>query len=141
LFSQWLTISRSIEAIALFQPRTVSFGQLRTAMADGLAALATVPQLSGEFLLKGVSGIARRDWGRALSNLWITIEQLTGFLWEREVLANLPEGAERIDASGTSSRTHARGRQQPARKCCNTRVLSHLRRCALSIGRGKPGMN
>ena len=86
-----------IEAIALLQPRSVCFGQLRSAMADGLAALATVPQLSGEFLLKGVSGIARRDWGLALSNLWITIEQLTGFLWEREVLANLPEGAERVD--------------------------------------------
>jgi hypothetical protein len=86
-----------IEAIALLQPRTVSLAQLRSAMADGLAAMATIPQLSGEFLLKGVSGVARRDWGLALSNLWITIEQLTGFLWEREVLANLPEGAERID--------------------------------------------
>jgi hypothetical protein len=86
-----------IEAIELLQPRTVSVGKLRIAMADGLAVLATVPQLSGEFLLKGVSGIARRDWGFALSNLWITIEQLTGFLWEREVLACLPEGAERID--------------------------------------------
>jgi hypothetical protein len=86
-----------IEAIALLQPRTVSLAQLRSAMADGLAALATIPQLSGEFLLKGASGIARRDWGLALSNLWITIEQLTGFLWERDVLANLLQGAERID--------------------------------------------
>lgn len=59
-------------------------------MRTGISLLKDVPQLSPEFLLKGVSGFARRDWGMALSNLWITIEQITEFLWERHVLGSLP---------------------------------------------------
>lgn len=58
-------------------------------MEIGLAALADVPSLSGEFLLKGVSGIARRDWGAALNNLWIVVEQLTEFLWDIKVLQKI----------------------------------------------------
>ena len=64
-----MRMAPAIDAIALLQPRRVSFGELRSAMADGLAALASVPKLSGEYLLKGVSGIARRDWGLALAHL------------------------------------------------------------------------
>src|SRR5205814_2165744 len=52
--------------------------------------------LSPEFLLKGVSGIARRDWGVALSNLWITIEQLTEVLWQRDVLRPMQSDENRI---------------------------------------------
>jgi hypothetical protein len=52
-------------------------------MKLGLGVFDSVPSLSGEFLLKGVSGIARRDWGAALTNLWIVIEQITSFLWDR----------------------------------------------------------
>ena len=86
-----------IEAIALLKPRTVEIAALSTAAAIGLAALTAVPPLSGEFLLKGVSGIARRDWGLALSNLWITIEQLTAFLWERDIVAAIDGGDDQID--------------------------------------------
>jgi hypothetical protein len=50
------------------------------------ALLDAVPELSGEFLLKGVTGIARRDWGTALANLWIIIEQITSSLWKIHVV-------------------------------------------------------
>ena len=52
----------------------------------GFTLLKMAPHLSPESFLKGVSGIARRDWGIGLSNLWITIEQLTESLWQRDVL-------------------------------------------------------
>lgn len=55
-----------------------------------------MPQVAPEFLLKGVSGIARRDWGVALSNLWIIIEQLTEALWQREILKPLEAAEDRI---------------------------------------------
>ena len=79
-----------IEAIMLVEPNTVEFARLREAFDVGFALLKLVPQLSPEFLLKGVSGIARRDWGVGLSNLWISVEQLTECLWQREVLNLLP---------------------------------------------------
>jgi len=81
-----LRMAPALDAIALLDPPTLNFDTLRKAAEKGFALLATIPQLSAEFLLKGVSGIARRDWGVALSNLWISIEQMTEALWQRDVL-------------------------------------------------------
>lgn len=75
-----------IEAIMLEFPTTLEFGKIQKAARTGFAILDMAKQLSPELLLKGVSGIARRDWGVGLSNLWITIEQLTEALWQREVI-------------------------------------------------------
>lgn len=75
-----------LEAIALVNPRTANMRELSKAMAKGLDVLARIPALRGEYLLKGSAGIARRDWGAALSNLWITSEQILSALWEREVI-------------------------------------------------------
>ena len=72
----------SLEAIALLDPRIAEFSDLSAAMTMGRAILEDVPELSGEFLLKGITGIARRDWGAALANLWIVVEQITSNLWE-----------------------------------------------------------
>ncbi|MGV3635690.1 MAG: hypothetical protein ACO1NY_15185 [Pseudorhodoplanes sp.] len=85
-----------LEAIELLNPRIQQFNSLQEAMKVGLSALDDVTSLSGEFLLKGVTGIARRDWGAALANLWIVIEQITAFLWEKEIVSKLPVD-QRID--------------------------------------------
>jgi len=74
------------EAISLVEPRSVSMGELTAAMRSGRVLLEATPEVSGEFLLKGVTGIARRDWGTGLANLWIVIEQITAGLWMRTVL-------------------------------------------------------
>jgi len=42
--------------------------------------------MGGEYLLRGAAGMARRDWGSALANLWIVTEQLLEALWTREVV-------------------------------------------------------
>lgn len=76
----------AFEAIELMTPRTEKANHIKTAMATRREILAAVPELSGEFLLKGVTGIARCDWGTALANLWIVVEQLTSALWTRHVL-------------------------------------------------------
>lgn len=75
-----------MEAIALYKPRVVTFATLQAAAAAGISALSRIPELSAEFLLKGVTGFARRDWGTALSNLWIAVEQLTNHLWTLHVI-------------------------------------------------------
>lgn len=75
-----------VEAISLMGARSVGERELAEAMKRGRTVLDAIPELSGEFLLKGVTGIARRDWGAALSNLWIVVEQITSNLWSKNVL-------------------------------------------------------
>jgi len=55
-------------------------------MRSGRAILERIPEISPEFLLKRVTGVARRDWAAALSNLWVVVEQITSHLWEKRVL-------------------------------------------------------
>jgi hypothetical protein len=76
----------SLEAIDLMNPRSIQLATLVHAMRCGLAILTAIPSMNGAFVLKGATGIARRDWGMALSNLWIVIEQLTSHLWKQHVL-------------------------------------------------------
>lgn len=79
--------SSPMEAIALVQPRQVGLTELQAAMGAGLRMLDTVRSVRGEYLLKGTTGLARLDWGSALANLWIVVEQLVAELWERKVVA------------------------------------------------------
>lgn len=76
----------ALEAIALFQPRTVTFTSLAHAMKVGLSVLDRLPTLRGDYFLRGVTGIARRDWGVALANIWIVIEQIISELWRQHVV-------------------------------------------------------
>lgn len=75
-----------IEAIALYQPRTVTFESLVQAMRVGLGVLNRLPAVRGDYFLRGVTGIARRDWGTALANIWIVAEQVVSELWRRHVI-------------------------------------------------------
>lgn len=86
-----------LEAIQLLNPRTIVASELEVAMAKGRSVLASIPEMSPEFLLKGTSGMARRDWGTALANLWIVIEQLTEHLWEKHVIEPEKRAEERIE--------------------------------------------
>jgi hypothetical protein len=76
----------SLEAIRLMDPRTVRFSDLAAAMKSGLAVLDRVARLRGDLLLKGVTGIARRDWNSGLSNLWIVIEQIVSHIWDQKII-------------------------------------------------------
>lgn len=78
-----------LHAIYLLRPRILHFEDLNRAAQHGFAVLSRVPEIRPEFLLKGISGIARRDWGSALSNLWIVIEQITWHLWRKYVLQSV----------------------------------------------------
>lgn len=80
----------ALEAILLMDPRTVQFAALATAMKTGLSVLDEITRLRGDILLKGVTGIARRDWSAGLSNLWIAIEQLISHIWN-SVIAKTAE--------------------------------------------------
>lgn len=74
------------EAISLMRPRTITIAELSKAMDTGRTLLDAVPEVSAEFVLKGTTSIARRDWGAALANLWIVVEQITSHLWQERVV-------------------------------------------------------
>lgn len=76
----------ALDAIELLQPRRITFPELDVAIRTGFRMLAALPTVRSEFLLKGTTGLARLDWGSALANLWIVVEQLLAMLWERHVV-------------------------------------------------------
>ena len=76
----------ALEAIMLMDARTVRFSDLAAAMKTGLSVLDQITRLRGDLLLKGVTGIARRDWSAGLSNLWIVIEQIVSHIWDTEII-------------------------------------------------------
>ena len=91
----------AMEAIALENPRQITIGELVRAAQKGRLVLENVPSIGGEFLLKGVTGYVRRDWGTALANLWIVIEQLTSHLWLEKIIGPARESQkipDRIDS-------------------------------------------
>jgi len=93
----------AFEAIALKSPKEIAFADMILAMAMGRAVLDAVSELSGEFLLKGTTGFARRDWGSALANLWVVVEQIASNLWTRHVVQPAKQGASidgRVDQLG-----------------------------------------
>lgn len=81
-----------LDTIALMNPRAIAAEDLVKAIDVGRSVLGRVPEVSGEFLLKGVTGYAKRDWGTALANLWIVVEQLASHLWTTHVLAKAKAG-------------------------------------------------
>lgn len=78
--------ANAVEAIALLEPASIAVTELNEAMTVGRRLMEVVPELSPEFLLKGVTALTRHDSGSALSNLWIVIEQLSSNLWNQRVL-------------------------------------------------------
>lgn len=80
-----MRMASPLHAIYLLNPRTLALSDLNAAFKQGFAILSSLPEVGSEFLLKGITGLARRDWGNALSNLWIVVEQITSHLWTRYV--------------------------------------------------------
>jgi hypothetical protein len=91
-----MQMATPLEAIQLVEPRVIEMTVVENAMRTGRSVLERIPEISSEFLLKGVTGVARRDWAAALSNLWVVVEQLTSHLWEQRVIA--PARADRTVA-------------------------------------------
>lgn len=81
-----MRLANPLEAINLLKPKTVDIDELSSAMSAGRKLLEKIPELAGEFLLKGVTSLVRHDWGGALSNLWIVTEQVTTNIWKDNVL-------------------------------------------------------
>jgi hypothetical protein len=106
-----MQMASPIEAIRLVDSRVIEMRSIEAAMRTGRSILERIPEISPEFLLKGVTGVARRDWAAALSNLWVVVEQITSHLWEERVLG--PARADRAGAGRLDQLTDSRVVRSP----------------------------
>ena len=74
------------ERIALMHPRVIYVSKIQEALALGMGALSRIENLSPSFLLHGYTALQHQNASEALSSLWIVVEQLTSFLWEKRFL-------------------------------------------------------
>lgn len=76
------------ERIELLHLRVIRVAQLHEALAYGTRMLDRVQSLSPFFLLHGYTALQHQNLREALSALWISVEQLTSFIWEKKFLAD-----------------------------------------------------
>lgn len=76
-----MRMAGSIDSIVLASPRHIKLQDFVSRVQVGQAVLAKVKNLTPTFLIKGVTELTYRNWSAALSNLWITAEQLTDYVW------------------------------------------------------------
>jgi hypothetical protein len=77
-----------LQTIALSSPATIPLSKFREAFSIGSALTSKLPAFSPKFFIIGVSELRNRNWSSSLSNLWISIEQLTDYLWKCKFLAD-----------------------------------------------------
>jgi hypothetical protein len=76
------------DAIYLLGPRKIHVEELLQKLNIGEKVLADIPNLNPKFLLRGITEYKYKNWDLVLSNLWITVEQLIDYLWNKEFLKN-----------------------------------------------------
>lgn len=87
--SRYRNMDASIsERIALSHPRIIRVSQVQESLAFGMNALNRVESLSPAFLLQGYTALQHQSSSEALSSLWIVVEQLTSFLWQKRFLSD-----------------------------------------------------
>ncbi len=85
-----IKMASPIHTINLYKPDFITAAELHEAKQRGSLITETIPTLSPELFLRGVSAFVGRTWAEALSNLWICIEQITSFLWEKKIVCGEP---------------------------------------------------
>lgn len=80
----WGSIQERIEH--LMYPRILRASQLRNAYLHGIKVICAINNFSPFFLLHGYTAMVYQNRSDALSSLWIVVEQLTSFIWEKKIL-------------------------------------------------------
>jgi hypothetical protein len=72
----------------LMHPRVLMVDELHKAFRQGHQVIQSIVSFSPLFLLNGYTAMVYRNNSDALNNLWITVEQLTEYLWSEQYLKN-----------------------------------------------------
>ena len=82
-----MRVASNIDSIILSDPDFLKYSQFQKALNIGQTTLERIHNLTPSFLIRGVTELKYKNWSLALSSLWITIEQLTDYLWINHFLA------------------------------------------------------
>lgn len=79
------------DAILLYQPkeRMISIEKMRRQLEEGNMIANTIPNLSTFHLLNGITEFNHRNWSSSLTYLWIVVEEITDYLWLRNIISKV----------------------------------------------------
>lgn len=77
------------ELSIVIKPNYIKTSQFQDALNLGLHVSNNINKLSIEFIMRGYKALIAWNTGDALNNLWIAVEQLTSFLYERDILEKI----------------------------------------------------
>lgn len=105
-----MRVASNIDSIVLSSPQYIKVNDFLSALSQGENVLKAIENLTPSFLARGITEMRYKNWSLALSNLWITVEQLTDYLWKSKFLTDSsmqPEGEinGRIKAMKQDNRT------------------------------------
>lgn len=83
-----MRVASNIDAIVLSNPQHIHVNDFLSSLSLGESILNTIENLTPTFLARGITEIRYKNWSLALSNLWITVEQLTDHLWVSKFITN-----------------------------------------------------
>ncbi len=75
----WADINDRLQP--LMHPRVLIIAEMQEAFSQGQQVIKAIHNFSPFFLLNGYTAMVYRNNSDALNNLWITVEQLTEYLW------------------------------------------------------------
>lgn len=79
------------DAILLYQPeeRTITIENMRKKLEEGNKIANMIPNLSTFHLLNGITEFKYRNWSSSLTFLWIVVEEITDYLWLRNIISKV----------------------------------------------------
>ncbi len=86
------------ERIILSSPNYIMVSILKSALTTGFNVLVKITNLSPDFIVKGHKALVAWELSDALSNLWVSIEQITSYLWDTLFLPNLSYFDKKIES-------------------------------------------
>lgn len=106
-----MRVASNIDSIKLLNPPHIYVSDFTKMFDTGLKVLQDIPNFSPEFLIRGITELYYRNWSTALSNLWITVEQIIDFIWNQKIINdlnfNIPTLANRKESMQKDNRTWA----------------------------------
>lgn len=83
-----MRVASNIDTIVLSRPNHINVSDFLSSLSQGESVLRFIDNLTPTFLARGITEIKYKNWSLALSNLWITVEQLTDYLWRTKFIAS-----------------------------------------------------
>ncbi|OKL41039.1 hypothetical protein [Pontibacter flavimaris] len=78
-----MKVASNMDSIILSNPNYITVSEFHKTIDAGNNILSKINNLTPKFLVRGVTEITYRNWDLVLSNLWITVEQLIDFVWNK----------------------------------------------------------